>query len=182
MNYLQHITSAENPNDKKTIEVMSKSLSKIPDVIIRAVYNNDIETIRGWQSKNVINQLDKDKRTAIFHAILAASKEVVVQLLIDNPDLNWHDSKGWYPLHYAAQQYLVEIATLLIEAGADLEVKDDYGNTPLWRATFSSNGKGDIIELLLAKGADPNNENSIGISPLKLANTIANYDVKQYYK
>ena len=161
---------------------MSKSLNKLPDIIVHAIYSNDIETIRNWQSKEVINHYDKDKRTPIFHAILAVSKEAIVQLSTDNPDLNGHDSKGWYPLHYAVQQYLVEIAALLIKAGADLEVKDTYGNTPLWRATFSSNGKGDMIKLLLANGADANNENSSGINPLKLANTIANYNITQYYK
>jgi ankyrin repeat protein len=159
----------------------SKNANQLSNSIIRAIYSNNIDAIKLWQNKDVIDQFDKSNRTAIFHAVLADSKDMLAQLFKDSPDLNWKDNKGWYPLHYAAQQYLIEIAELLIYAGADLEVKDDYGNTPLWRATFSSNGRGDMIKLLLTKGADPNNENSSGISPLALANTIANYDVKQYY-
>ena len=160
---------------------MSKSQSKLPTTIVRAIYKNDIDAIRKWQDKEVINQCDDENRTAVFHAILAASKEITIQLLNNVPDLNWRDNKGWSPLHYAAQEYLVDIVALLIEAGANLEVKDNHGNTPLWRATFSSNGRGKIIQLLLAKGADRTNENSSGISPLKLANVIANYDIKQYF-
>lgn len=81
-------------------------------------------------------------------------------------------------MHYAAQGNLTDIAKLLIENGADLEVKDNYGNTPLSRATFSSRGYGDLIKLLLSYGADRNN----GVGPLKLANTIANYNIKQFFE
>lgn len=106
---------------------------------------------------------------------------MVEQLLKSNPLLNIKDKKGWSPLHYAAQNYLIDIATQLIDDGADIEIKDNYGNTLLWRATFASQGKGKMIQLLLSKGANPNNSNDSGVGPMELANTIANYNVKQFF-
>jgi len=47
---------------------------------------------------------------------------------------------------------------------------------------FSSRGVGEVIKLLRAHGADPNAQNARGMSPLKLARTIANFDVRQFFK
>lgn len=160
---------------------MKKNPKKLPDTIIRAIYRNDFDAVDKWQIPEEIDFRDKDLRTAVFHAVLNNSKDMLRQLLKSNPDLNLKDNRGWSLLHYAVQQNLVDIADLLITSGVDLEMKDDYGNTPLWRATFSSNGKGEMIKYLLSKGADPNNTNNSGISPIKLAVTIANYDVKQFF-
>jgi ankyrin repeat protein len=165
----------------KGVNMKKDQINNLPDNLIRAIYRNDSDEIKRWQNLENINHTDKDGRTAIFHAILIASKDMIVQLLKDKPNLNIKDKKGWYPLHYAAQAYLIEILNLLIDNGAEVEVKDDYGNTPLWRATFSSLGKGEMIKLLLSKGANPENENDSGISPKQLANTITNYDLAKYY-
>jgi uncharacterized protein len=97
-------------------------------------------------------------------------------------NLDTKDSKGWTLLHYAAQYLTVEIGQILISKGADVNAKDDFGNNVLWRATFSSQGKGEFIDLLLRNGADKFAKNKSGISPVDLANTISNYDVKQYFE
>lgn len=162
-------------------QTMKKSPKKLPDTIIRAICRNDFDAVNKWQSPEEIDFIDKDQRTAVFHAVLNNSKDMFSQLLKSNPDLNLKDSRGWSLLHYAVQQKSVYIAELLVNKSVDLEMKDDYGNTPLWRATFSSNGKGEMITFLLSKGADPNNMNNSDISPMKLADTIANYDVKQFF-
>jgi ankyrin repeat protein len=158
-----------------------KDNNKLTDDVITAVYSHNIEFVEAWMADNDINSCDNDKRTAFFHAVLAGSKEVFQLILNCNPELNTKDKKGWYPLHYAAQNYSVELASLLIQHGADVEVRDDYGNTPLWRATFASGGKGAMIKLLLDNGADKENANDSNVSPVKLAFTIANYDVRQFF-
>jgi len=153
----------------------------LSEKIIDAIYGNNLMEIEQWQDIQTINDLDRENRSAIFYAVLSKSMKVVRQLLKSNPCLNLNDKKEWAPLHYAAQNYLTDIAKLLIDKGADIEIKDDYGNTPLWKATFASQGKGEMIKFLLSKGADPNNFNDSDISPLELANTIANYNVKQFF-
>jgi ankyrin repeat protein len=70
---------------------------------------------------------------------------------------------------------------MLIEAGARVDVRDSYGNTPLWRAVMESRGDGSVIAVLRLAGADPYVENNSGVSPVALARRIGNYDVKQFF-
>ena len=85
-------------------------------------------------------------------------------------------------LHFAAQGYDERIVGVLIEHGADVNARDVNGTTVLARAVFSSQGRGEVITLLLSKAADPNIENKNGISALKLARSISNYDVGRFFE
>jgi ankyrin repeat protein len=97
-------------------------------------------------------------------------------------DPNTQDDDGWTPLHFAARGNSVEIVKLLLEASAAVDVRDAFGNTPLSNAVFNSRGLGDVIKILRACGADPYARNDSGVSPLTLARTIANYDVRQFFR
>jgi ankyrin repeat protein len=75
--------------------------------------------------------------------------------------------KGQTPLHLAATfrtpsigNQRKEIVELLIAAGADVNAKDEGGQTPLHKA--ASGGHKEIVELLIAKGADVNAKISDG--------------------
>jgi ankyrin repeat protein len=81
--------------------------------------------------------------------------------------------------HFAAQQYSVAVAELLLRHGADVAAENRYGNTPLGTAVYESRGRGDMIRLLLAHGADPDKPNHAGRTPAQLARLIANYPVAQ---
>jgi len=95
--------------------------------------------------------------------------------------VNARDKSGWSFLHYAAQYNAVEIGQKLIDRGADVNAKDTFGNNVLWRATFASQGKDDFIKLLLSNGANKSAKNNSGVSPADLADTIDNYDIKQFF-
>ena len=153
----------------------------IPSQIIGAIYNNELDKLISWAAMHAKNAKDKDNRTLLCHAVIAQNYSLAEWLLEQGYDPDFADKLGWTPLHYAAQNYQVDFGRLLILHRADLEVKDNLGNTPLWRAAFSSQGKGDFIKLLLDNGANPENANSSGISPLSLAQSIANYNVKQFF-
>ncbi|WEA00359.1 ankyrin repeat domain-containing protein [Mucilaginibacter sp. SJ] len=155
--------------------------NKIPDDIIRAIYSGNTKHVINWMNNDNINNVDSDNRSIIFHAVISGLFDLVSLILSENVAINIKDKKGWYPIHYAVQGYFVEITALLIDKGAEIDVKDDFGNTPLWRAVFASQGRGEIIKLLLSKGADSKKENSSGISPLSLAEKISNYDIKQFF-
>jgi ankyrin repeat protein len=142
---------------------MKKSTNQsITSQIIGAVYNNELDTLVSWATMNAKNSVDKDNRTLLCHAVIARNYPLAEWLLEHGYEPNFVDKLGWAPLHYAAQNYLIDFGRLLIFHGADLEAKDNHGNTPLWRATFSSQGKGDFIRLLLDNDANPENANSSG--------------------
>jgi ankyrin repeat protein len=64
-------------------------------------------------------------------------------------DLDIKDFNGKTVLHYACYNGNIEIVKLLIEAGADINAKDIYGNTPLYW-TYTA----DIIQLLFRYGVN----------------------------
>lgn len=51
--------------------------------------------------------------------------------------------------------------------GADVNLVDNYGNTPLIQACIYNNPE--IVDLLIKSGADVNKENSKGVTALLLA-------------
>jgi ankyrin repeat protein len=73
--------------------------------------------------------------------------------------------KALSALHSAVITDNIEIAKLLLENKANVNIKDSYGNTPLWRASHM-NPK--IIKLLLDYGADYNIKNNYDVSLLTL--------------
>ncbi len=62
---------------------------------------------------------------------------------------------GSTPLHLAITEEKTDLVKKLLEKGAHLEAKDDYGYTPLLEAVNASAPE-EIIDLLLEQGADVN--------------------------
>jgi ankyrin repeat protein len=120
-------------------------------------------------------------RTPLHYAATDSSAEQVRQLLASGIHPSAPDDDGWTPLHFAAQCNATEVATILLDAGALVDARDANGNTPLCRAVFNSRGDGAMIKLLRARGADPYAKNNHGVSALKLARTIANFDIRQFF-
>ena len=72
-----------------------------------------------------------------------------------------------YLLLSATESGLTSIVNILLDAGADKEVKDEYGRTPLDVAAWE--GHTDIVKLLLDAGADKEVKGRLGSTPLYLA-------------
>ena len=83
------------------------------------------------------------------------------------------DDDGVTLLHAAIDRCREDAARLLVNAGADVNRQDRWGNTPLWRAIYHAPGTASIIELLLDHGADPTAKNNHDTSPIQLAHRTA---------
>ena len=59
-------------------------------------------------------------------------------MLAARADPSARDDNGWTPLHFATQNWRVDLASLLLSAGAEVDAQDSNGNTPLCNAVFSS--------------------------------------------
>jgi len=69
----------------------------------------------------------------LLHYAVDDGQEDMVRILAEKgkAPLNIPDQSGWYPLHLASGHGYVEIVKLLVNKGADINVKDKDGNTPL---------------------------------------------------
>ena len=75
------------------------------------------------------------------------------------------------PLHIAARFNKIEAVAALISHGADVNARDEYGQTPLMRASYQGHAK--VVEALLDAGADKELKATSGIWKGKTALDIA---------
>ncbi len=89
-------------------------------------------------------------------------------LLLKGVDVNSRDVFGDNAgLHWAARLGLTEMARLLIDNGADVNIRNDEGYTPLhWAA---GEGQKELVVILIVHGADVNAHNKRGWTPLRWA-------------
>jgi ankyrin repeat protein len=125
--------------------------------------------------------VDEHGRTELHYAAGDGDAARAAALLAAGADAGARDDDGWTPLHFAAQAYAPAVCEALLAAGAPVDVPDASGNTALWRAVFASRGRGDVIGILRRHGANPLLANANGVSPLGVAERIANYDMKQFF-
>ncbi|MCD2452371.1 ankyrin repeat domain-containing protein [Methylicorpusculum oleiharenae] len=91
------------------------------------------------------------------------------------------NDKGLHPLIIAAQQARPDILAYLLDNGADLNVRDDYGNNALWAACFA--GSGACIGLMIAAGINVDYQNPSGATALIYASSSGKHaEVAQHFR
>jgi ankyrin repeat protein len=107
---------------------------------------------------------------SLFYAIGKDDLNAVRNLLARGANVNATDEAGFTPLMVAVQTTDAAMVKLLLEKGSNANVLDSHEATPLFYATLSNIGadNGDIVQLLLDHGANPNFKNQ-HISPLENA-------------
>ena len=99
-------------------------------------------------------------------------------LSIRNINVNMKDDwTGWTPLNWAALKGHVEIARLLLQNGAEVNVRDSLDRTPLHYAALF--GHVDILHLLVENGADLEAQNNPGERALHIAARYCNLPIIQ---
>jgi uncharacterized protein len=88
-------------------------------------------------------------------------------LLKQHVDVNRPQVDGMTALHWATYRDDLELANLLVRAGANVKAANRYGVTPLSLAC--TNGNGVMVDMLLKAGADPNAPLPGGETPLMTA-------------
>ena len=107
----------------------------------------------------------KSQVTALMRAATLGRVDVVSWLIKFSANVNASDSKKWTALHYACSYKHQQIIKELIEADADVNFKDENGNTPLSKI-FYQKGDGNIAvaRFLIKNGAKINEKNNYGIA------------------
>ncbi len=102
----------------------------------------------------------------LHHAVALGSAEAVSILLHYGAPVDGRSTLGAAPLHWAAGD-LVK-TRLLVEAGADVNVRSQSGRTPLIIAAARPGGAA-AVRLLLERGAEPLVADSLGMTALLAA-------------
>ncbi len=119
-----------------------------------AAVNNSLDAIQALLDGGAdVNILDGNDLTPMMTAIRDARPPLVAGLvstfLANGADPNWQDKTGYTALHYAAREGRIEAISLLVEHGADLNLENNGGKTPLDLATNDT-----VIDLLIELGAE----------------------------
>ncbi len=156
------------------IRVFQKSLSNnlvTLGVMVTAIlltftiYAKQVSTVKEVQPTTVAtNLLPPD--VGLHMAVIEGNLQAVRQHIASGSDLDEKEpSGGSSPLITAAVFGKTEIALVLIEAGADVNIKNNEGSTPLHTAAFFC--RTEIVEALLANGADKKIINNAGATALE---------------
>ncbi|XP_078081441.1 caskin-2 isoform X2 [Mustelus asterias] len=159
--------------------------------LVQAVKNGDMSSaqklltkIKASKSKLLgstkrlnVNYQDSDGFSALHHAALSGSTDLISLLLEAQAMVDIKDSNGMRPLHYAAWQGKLEPVRLLLRAGAVVNVPSQDGQIPLHLA--AQYGHYDVSEMLLQHQSNPCIINKAKKTPLDLACEFGRLKVAQ---
>lgn len=119
----------------------------------------------------VLTQEEEERYAQLQIMALDAARSGDMQLLATmikaGMPVNLSDAKGNSLLMLATYHGHEEAARMLIEYGAELERRNNHGQTPLGGVAFKGNLQ--LVKVLLDAGADINSDNGGGKTPLMFA-------------
>lgn len=125
---------------------------------------------------------DRFGRTLLHYAVIEERADLIEDLIARGVPRDAQDRDGHAALHLAAVRHHAGLIRALLANGVAIDVRDKWGKTPLGRAVYCwESDRDEGVTLLLEAGADPDLENNYGVSPRKLAWTIANYPVRKFF-
>ncbi|XP_045461458.1 putative ankyrin repeat protein RF_0381 isoform X2 [Harmonia axyridis] len=126
-----------------------------------------------------VNVLDNEGNS-LLHLVAGfrpgRGKEDMMKLLFTHEefsqDINLRNNKGSTPLHVLCRssEHHIEPFALLLNAGADVHLVDDGGNSALHLAAAAKDEgeKAEILSILIVHGAKVNMKNNDGLTPLEV--------------
>ena len=126
-----------------------------------------------------VRATDNDGNTCLMCASSEGHTETVRYLVgLPEVDLSHKVNDGWSALHCAADLKHADVVKVLIDAGADIEIKDDTGHSLLHWACRS--GALDVVKLLAKAGAGVRVTDNQGHTCLMCASAQGHTDTVHY--
>ncbi len=170
--------------------------------LMYAIQTNHLRTVRYLITKGVnVNTQAKDGKTALHIAATNNNVEIFTSLIKSGAKAFTTDYIGKYPVDYASSALRGQFETIvaeaepdknnaifsfvqkgstqpvakLIEEGADINIRDKNGDTPLMIAVRNNDSR--MANLLLGKGASPLPMNNTGEHALGIAQKNGNIEL-----
>ncbi|XP_051523604.1 caskin-2-like isoform X2 [Myxocyprinus asiaticus] len=124
-----------------------------------------------------VNYQDQDGFSALHHAALTGTTDLLSLLLEAQATVDIKDSNGMRPLHYAAWQGKADSVLMLLRAGASVNGASQDGQIPLHLA--AQYGHYEVSEMLLQHQSNPCAVNKVKKTPLDLACEFGRLKVTQ---
>jgi ankyrin repeat protein len=136
------------------------------------ISQGDFDTAKKTLKEFGMDIQDGDGRTALMNAVLEEKIDFVKWLVDNGANINTQDRNGYSVLHFMAQDRLIDLTKYILNFKADLELRDIYGNTPLWTAVFNGRDNLGVVKMFLDKGAKLDNVNEAGRTPRQMIEVI----------
>lgn len=168
----------------KTIKMNSVKMLAALSFIILLVTSSCAQTGNNKNPKlennsKALSKVEKPK-IDIQAAIISGNLEAVKQHIEAGTDINAKDPMGGStPLITAATFGKTDIAKALIDANADVDIKNNEGSTALHSAAFFC--RIEIVQMLIDAGADKNIKNNHWATPRESV-TVAFAEMKPVYE
>jgi len=153
----------------------TKTDPKAEEIAIH-IGNGNIGGLKVLLNELGIDATDGYSRTALLWASYYGNLDMLSWLIENGAKINHQDKNGFSALHFAAQEKRIGIADLLLKHGANLELRDNHGNTPLWTAVFNARKDYELVKLYLKSRANLDNVNNSGRTPRQMAETMFSAD------
>lgn len=148
-----------------------KNDSDVYRLFVFAIDKDRIDIIERLLANDVkVNMVDCYGRTPLYFAALSVRVEIARILLAKGAAVNvtiWINDDT--TLHMAVRTGKTEMVEVLLQYGADINVKNRYGRTPLHYAAH----RGEVAKMLIAAGADFNSVDEDGNTPFDIASPEA---------
>ena len=173
---------AESPNaDGQTALMVVARTGSVEAARVLIAHGAKVNAVERWRGQTALMWAVAQGQPAMVRELIARGAQVNARSTVNNwsrqvtaePRAIYRPAGGLTPLLFAAREGCVACAAALIEGGAELELADPEGISPLLMAVI--NTRWDLAMLLLGKGADPNTWDYWGRSALYAAvdlNTI----------
>ena len=103
-----------------------------------------------------------------FTQSLIDGDTTTAETMIDNGDAGVNEEIGFgkTPIFYAVENDQKEMLKLLLEKGAEVDVRDEEGRGPLTMA--AKKGKNEMVKTMVKAGGNPDSKGKEGMTPLMI--------------
>ncbi|XP_055745721.1 caskin-2-like isoform X2 [Salvelinus fontinalis] len=157
------------------VAVKSGDILLAHKLLAKVTYNKT--KLLGSTKRLNINYQDSDGFSALHHAALTGTTELLSLLLEAQAIVDIKDINGMRPLHYAAWQGKADSVLLLLRAGASVNMLSQDGHIPLHLS--AQYGHYQVSEMLLQHQSNPCLVNKANKTPLDLACEFGRLEVAQ---